>query len=69
MASKAKTIDHTGPGTAILPQFISFSTSYPELDDRRSETGLCRVVPKRAGRNASPFPFANRNAAFVSLYI
>jgi hypothetical protein len=35
------------PGTAGSPPFISFSTSYPELDDlRRCETGLCRVVPQ-----------------------
>jgi hypothetical protein len=35
------------PGTAGLPPFISFSTSYPELDDlRRCETSICRVVPE-----------------------
>jgi hypothetical protein len=37
----------SSPGMAGLPPFISFSTSYPELDDlRRCETGLCRVVPE-----------------------
>ena len=35
------------PETAALQQFISFSTSYPELEDfGRSETGPCRVVPE-----------------------
>jgi len=37
----------SSPGMAGLPRFISFSTSYPDLDDlRRCETGLCRVVPE-----------------------
>ena len=35
------------PEMGGLPPFISFSTSYPELDDlRRCETGLRRVVPE-----------------------
>jgi hypothetical protein len=37
----------SSPGMAGLLPFISFSASYPERDDpRRSETGLCRVVPE-----------------------
>ena len=35
------------PGTAGLPLFISFSTSYPDLDDlRRCETGLAGLLQK-----------------------
>ncbi len=37
----------SSPGMAGLPPFISFSTSYPELDDlRRCETGLAGLLQK-----------------------
>ena len=37
----------SSPGTVALPPFISFSTSYPELEDLgRSETGLAGLFQK-----------------------
>ena len=37
----------SSPGMAGLLPFISFSTSYPELDDlRRCETGLAGLLQK-----------------------
>src|SRR2546422_3993068 len=40
-------LSSSSPGMAGLPPFISFSTSYPELDDlRRCETGLAGLLQK-----------------------